>query len=87
VVVEDRIDVGELDEVLDLDGLRLLGLERLELAGLDHDIAIGSQLEALDDVLVGDLVARRRVDAALRDAHAGLAAERWKRTVLRLTGL
>ena len=75
VVVEDRVDVGELDEVLDLDRLGLLGLQRLELAGLDDHVAVGRELEALDDVVVGDLVARRRVDALLRDPHAGLAAE------------
>ena len=75
VVVVDRVDVGELDEVLDLDRLGLLGLQRLELAGLDDHVAVGRELEALDDVVVGDLVARRGVDALLRDAHAGLAAE------------
>ena len=75
VVVEDRVDLRELDEVLDLDGLGLLGLQRLELAGLDDHVAVGRELEALDDLVVGDLVARRRVDALLGDAHAGLAAE------------
>jgi hypothetical protein len=75
VVVEDRVDVRELDEVLDLDRLGLLGLQRLELPGLDDHVAVGGQLEALDDVLVRDLVAGRRVDALLRDAYAGFAAE------------
>ena len=75
MVVEDRVDLRELDEVLDLDGLGLLGLQRLELAGLDDHVAVGRELEALDDLVVGDLVARRRVDALLGDAHAGLAAE------------
>ena len=75
MVVVDRVDVVERDEVLDLDGLRLLGIERLELAGLDEHVAVGRQLVALDDVLVGDLVAGRRVDALLLDAHAGLAVE------------
>ena len=61
----------EVDEVLDLDGLRLLRIERLELARLDDHVAVGRDLEALDDVVVGDLVARRGVDALLLDAHAG----------------
>ena len=78
VVVVDRVDVVERDEVLDLDRLRLLGIERLELARLDQHVAIGRELIALDDVLVGHLVARRRIDALLLDAHAGLAVELMK---------
>src|SRR3954471_934458 len=70
VVVHDRVDVREVDEVLDLDGLRLLRIERLELARLDDHVAVRPDLEALDDVLVRDLVARRGVDALLLDAHA-----------------
>ena len=75
MVEVDRVDLVERDEVLDLDRLRLLGIERLELAGLDQHVAVGRQLVALDDVLVGDLVAGRRIDALLLDAHAGLAVE------------
>ena len=75
MVIEDRVDLGELDEVLDLDRLGLLGLECLQLAGLDHDVAVGCKLIALDDVPVGDLLTRARIDALLRDAHARLARE------------
>ena len=67
---EDRVDLRELDEVLDLDRPGLLGLQRLELAGLDDHVAVGRELEALDDVVVGDLIAGRRVDALLRYPHA-----------------
>ena len=75
MVVEDRVDVGELDELLDVDRPGLLRVERVELVALDDDVAVGRELVALDDVLVGDLVAGARVDAALLDAHAGLAVE------------
>src|SRR4051812_35777032 len=75
VVVVDRVDLVQRDEVLDLDRLGLLRVQRLELARLDDDIAVGRQLEALDDVLVGHLVAGGRIDALLLDAHACLAVE------------
>ncbi len=86
VVVEDRVDLGELDEVLDLDRLGLLRLQRLQLAGLDHDIAVGRDLVALDDVLVGDLLAGLRIDALLGDAHAGLAGELVEANALAIRG-
>src|SRR5262249_12883206 len=75
VVVVDRVDLGELDEVLDLDRLRLLRRECLELAGLDHHVAVLRYLVALDDVLVWHLLAAGGVDALLRDAYAAVAVE------------
>ena len=36
VVVEDRVDLGQVDEVEDVDRLRAPRLERVELAGLDR---------------------------------------------------
>ena len=41
VVVEDRVDVRLLDEVEDVDGAGLLGIQPLELGRLDHDVAVG----------------------------------------------
>jgi hypothetical protein len=73
VVVEDRVDVGKVDEVLDLDRLRLLRVERVELLGLDHDVAVGRELVALDDLLVRDLLAGRGVDPLLADPRTSLA--------------
>ena len=46
-----------------------------ELVGLDDHVAVGAQLVALDDVLVGHLVAGRRVDALLLDAHPRLRVQ------------
>src|SRR4029079_7500987 len=50
-------------------------LERLELAGLDQDVAVLGDLVALDDVLVGDLLAVLGVHALVLDPRAGLARE------------
>ena len=75
MVIKDRVDLRELDEVLDVDRLGLLGLQRVELAGLDHDVAVGRDLEAFDDLLVGDLLVALRVHALLRDAVVRLARE------------
>ena len=75
VVVVDRVDLGEIDELLDVDRLGRLGVERVELLGLDQHVAVGRELVALDDVLEGDLVAGRRVDPLLADASAGLARQ------------
>ena len=47
----DRIDLADLDEVFDLDGLGPLGLHRLKLLGRDDDILIGRDLVAFDGVL------------------------------------
>ena len=75
MVVEDRIDLIQLDEVLYLDRARFLGLERVELLRLDHHVAIGSQLVAFDDVLVGDLLVVLGIDALLGDPRSGLAGK------------
>jgi hypothetical protein len=47
----------------------------LELLVGDHHVAIGRDLVALDDVLVGHLFVGRRVDALLPDARTGLVGE------------
>ena len=75
VVVEDRVDVLEVDEVLDVDRARLLGRDRVELLGRDDDVALLGQLEALDDLLVGHLLLRHRVDPLLGDPVAGVGVE------------
>ena len=69
LVVEDRVDLRGLDELLDFDRLGLLGVERLEFGRLDHDVLIGGDLVALDDVLVGHLLAVGRADPPLLDAR------------------
>src|SRR3954453_3613393 len=75
VGVEDGGDLGKVDEVLDVDRARLDRLEGLELAGVDEDVAVGGDLVALDEALVGHLLAGRRVDALLGDAHAVLGIQ------------
>ena len=72
MVEVDRVDRLELDEVLDLDRARLLGVELLELVARHHDVLLGRDLVALDDVLVGDLLAVGLGDALV--AHAGAVA-------------
>ena len=46
------VDLGEVDEVLDLDLPARLGLERGELVGLDHHVVAVLELVALDDLVV-----------------------------------
>ena len=87
MVVVHRVDLREIDELLDLDCFRLLRLERLQLARLDHHVAVRRQLVALDDLRVRDLLAGRRVDALLRTRTPVLPDSWWKRTVLRSTAL
>ena len=74
MVVEDRIDLIELDEVLDVDGPGLLGFERVQLVGADRHVAIRGDLVTLDDLLVGHLFAFG-VDPLLTDARARLRVD------------
>src|SRR3569623_667826 len=52
-----RIDVAAVDEFVDLDGARRLQRDLLELLFRDLDVLAFLDLVALDDVLVGNLVA------------------------------
>jgi hypothetical protein len=75
VVVEDRVDVAQVDEVLDVDRARLLRIERVELVRRDHHVALLRELVALDDVVEGDFLIGVGIDPLLRDPVAGLAVE------------
>src|SRR5256714_10101989 len=75
MVVVDRIDRGLVDEVDDVDGPRLLGVERLELVGLDHDIVVRRDLIALDDALEGHLLTGLGVHPLLLDARPRVGVE------------
>jgi hypothetical protein len=70
-----RIDLGSVDEFVDLDSPR--GFQRhvlkLFLGQLDERVSI--DLIALDDVLVGDLLAGVGVDIGILDAVAGFPVE------------
>jgi hypothetical protein len=50
VVEIDRVDLLQIDEVLDLDRAREQRFERRQLARLDRDVAIRGYLVPLDDL-------------------------------------
>ena len=75
VVVVDRVDVLEVDEVLDVDRARALGIERVELVGRDHDVAVLGQLEALDDLVERHLLPGLGVHPLLLDPVSRLLVE------------
>ena len=54
----DRVDVGLVDEVGDLDLAGLLGLGALELLVAHDDVLAAAQVEAPDDLVVRHLLAR-----------------------------
>ena len=67
MVEVDRVDLVEIDEVLDLDRLGLLRIELLELVAGQHHVLLGRDLIPLDDLLVGDLLAVRLGDPLVAD--------------------
>ena len=75
VVEVDRVDLVEIDEVLDLDRPRLLGVELLELLPGQNDVLLGRDLIALDDLLVGDLLAVGLGHPLVPDARAVARAQ------------
>ena len=70
-----RIDLAAVDELVDLDGPRQFQRDVLELLLRHLDEGVGVDLVALDDVLVGDLLAGVGVDLGVLDAVAGLPVE------------
>ena len=71
LVVEDRVDVDLVDEVLDLDCPRPRGLDGLELARREHDVAPVADVVALHDVVVLDFLAGVLVHPLVPDAVGG----------------
>ena len=71
----ERIDVVEVDELLDLDLVTALRLERLDLRRLDDHVLALRDLEAALDPVGGDLFAGRVGDLAVADARAGSLLE------------
>ena len=57
----------EVDEVLDVDRPGLRGIERVQLLRRDHHVPVRGDLEALHDVLVGDLLPILGADPLLLD--------------------
>ena len=70
-----RIDLAAVDELVDLDGARRFQRDVLELLLRHLDEGVGVDLVALDDVLVGDLLAGIGVHLGVLDAVAGLPVE------------
>ena len=70
-----RIDLAAVDELVDLDGSRRFQRDVLELLLRHLDEGVGVDLVALDDVLVGDLLAGVGVHLGVLDAVAGLPVE------------
>jgi hypothetical protein len=64
---EDRVDLLQVDEVLDLDHPGGLGSEGVHLLLVHHHVLTGRDLVALDDLLVGDLLAGDLRDLAVAD--------------------
>src|ERR1700722_20622697 len=66
------VDLGAVDELVDLDGPGRLQRHVLELFLRHLDEGVGIDLIALDDVLVGDLLAGVGIDFGVLDTVAGL---------------
>src|SRR6185503_17576999 len=71
---EDRVDLRELDELLDLDGAAALRPDELELLVAHRHEVSRRQRVAADDVARADLMLRLRRDS---DAGPGLDAAAW----------
>ena len=80
------IDLGAVDEFVDLDRPRRFQRHVLKLLFGDLDEGVGVDLVALDDVLVGDFLAGVGVDLGVFDAVAGLPVELIERDLLGFRG-
>jgi hypothetical protein len=81
-----RVDVGLVDELVDLDGPRRLQRQLLEFLLGDLDVLSFVEFVALDYVLVRDLVTGIGVDLHVLDPMPGLPIELIERDLLRLRG-
>jgi len=70
-----RINLAAVDELVDLDRPRRFQRDVFEFLLRHFDEGIGVDLVPLDDVLVGDLLARVGVDLCVLDAVAGLPVQ------------
>lgn len=70
LVVEHRIDLGGLDELVQVDHLAAVGGGRLDLLLVQHHVCVGRDLVALDDLPVGDLAPLLGADAPVLDPCA-----------------
>ena len=84
MLVVDRIDLLQLDEVFDVDRVRRLRRQLFQLLRLDHDVLVVVDLVALGDLLVRNFPAGLLRDALVPDARACLLVDLMERDVLRL---
>jgi hypothetical protein len=70
-----RIDLGAVDEFVDLDGPGRFQRDVLEFLLCHLDERVGVNLLALDDILFGDLLAGVGIDLGVLDAVARLPVE------------
>ena len=83
----ERVDVGEVDEVLDLDRAGSPSACSAAISSLlDDDVLAGLDLVALHDLVGRDLFAGLLRDPAVADAGAGVLLELVEADVLRLRG-
>src|SRR6266404_6970096 len=71
----DRIDLGAIDKAIEVDDLRRLDLQVLQLLVVDRDVTPALVLVALDDLIAVDDLAGLGIDELLRHAVAGLAVQ------------
>src|SRR5581483_4586811 len=64
----DRVDLGQVHELLDVDGAARLHGHRVELLVGQHDVTVLLVLVPLDDVVVRDLLAVDLAHALVSDA-------------------
>jgi hypothetical protein len=69
LLIEDRIDVGRADEVVDLDDVARAPRRRLDLVLLQDHVLARGDLVALHDLLVGDLLVLLRAEPPVLDAR------------------
>jgi hypothetical protein len=81
---EARVDLAAVDELVDLDRPGRFQGDVLEFVLRHFDEGVRVDLVALDDVLVGDLLAGVGVHLGILDAVAGLAVELIERDLLGL---
>ena len=82
----DGVDLLDRDEAEDVDRLRALERDRLEVGFLDHDELALGELPALDELVGLDIALVERAIALLLDRRSALAVEGAEGRVLALLG-
>ena len=80
----DRVDLVEIDEVADVDRLRQLDVEPVDVLVLERDVAVLLDLEAADHVLVVDVLAGVAAHFVVADRRQVALVEEVETELLRL---